>query len=157
MAHLRRHVDDRAGLLGFDQLARHRLRHEIGGADVEPEDEVEVLNLHVDERRRLVGAGVIDENIERCLRGDCSLHGFDIAHVEHQRLGLVAARADGLSRFLDLGGGACRERHMRAGFGQCGRRREPDAAPGAGHQRAPPVETEGGRFGEVDAHSAACA
>ena len=39
---------------------------------------------------------------------------------------------------------------MRAGLRQRGRRREPNAAPAAGDERALAVETEGRSCGEVD-------
>jgi hypothetical protein len=39
---------------------------------------------------------------------------------------------------------------MRAGLRERRRRRQPDAAPAAGDERAPAVEAEGRGFGEVD-------
>ena len=49
------------------------------------------------------------------------------------------------------------KRHMRAGVRERGGGRQPDAAPGAGHQRALAVEAEGGSGVQLDHHSAACA
>ena len=42
------------------------------------------------------------------------------------------------------------ERHLRARLRERGRRRQPDAAPAAGDERALAVEAERGRLGEVD-------
>ncbi len=47
-------------------------------------------------------------------RRDGRLHGGKVHHVEHQRLGLLPARADGARGFLDLGLRARGERDMRA-------------------------------------------
>ena len=38
-------------LLGIDKPPRHRLRDEIGRAHVEAEDEIEIVDLHIDKRR----------------------------------------------------------------------------------------------------------
>src|SRR5262249_47348854 len=76
-----------------------------------------------------------------------------IGDVELERVGLVAARGDRLRRGLDLLARARGERHVRAGLCQRRRRSEPDAASAAGDQRALAVETEGGRFGEIDHHA----
>ena len=44
---------------------------------------------------------------------------------------------------------ACGERHLGAGLRERGRRRQPDAAPATGDQRAFAVETKGGCLGQV--------
>ena len=142
------------GCFASIRRARHRLRHEKGGAHVEREDEVEILDLHVDERRRPVGAGIVDQDVERRLRGDRRLHRVDVAHVERERRRPVCPRARIASAASSISFARARgERHMRAGVGQRGGGGQPDAAPAAGHQRAPAVEAEGGRLGEVDALS----
>ena len=106
------------GLLGLDQPPRHRLRHEIGRAHVEREHEVEVLELDVDERGRAVGAGVVDQDVERRLRGDGDLRRLDVAHVERERVRALPARADRCGGVLDFVG-RCAPRASRA------RRRRP--------------------------------
>ena len=141
------------GRFGLDESLRHRLRHEIRGADVEREHEVEVLDLHLDERRRLVGAGVVDQNVERLARGNRGARSLHVTHIDRKRIGLLAAIANRNGCSLDLRRGAGGERHMRAGVGQRGGRGEPDAAARAGHERAPAVEAERGRAGEVDRHA----
>ena len=150
VAHLRRYVDDRAGTLCLDQAPGHRLRHEEGGAHVEGKDGVEILDLDVHQMRRAIGAGIVDEHVERfgCRHG--AAHRVEIGNVELKRVGLVPARANGVCRGLDLRLRARNERHMRAGLRQRRSCREPDAAPAAGDQRALAVETERRRFGKLD-------
>ena len=64
------------------------------------EHEIEILDLHIDERRRPVGTGIVDEDVERlrCAAIVC-LHRLDVAHVERQRH-RPAARARGSPRLL---------------------------------------------------------
>ena len=152
MTHLRRDVDDRTGKFFLDQPLGHRLRHEESGAHIQPHDGVEVLDLDVDQRRRPVHAGIVDQHLKRRACGKRCLDGGDIGDVERQRVGLLAARADRRRRFLDFGRRACGQRHMRAGVGQRGGGGETDAAPGAGDQRALAVEAEGGGRGEFNGH-----
>ena len=57
-------------------------------------------------------------------RRDRPAYGVEIGHIELKRGGLVAARADGLRRGLDLRSRARSERHVRAGLRQRGRRRQ---------------------------------
>ena len=101
---------------------------------------------------RLVPALLI-RMLNGCGFRDRGLHGGQISHVEHQRVGLLPARADRACGFLDLGRGAREQGHMRAAVRQRGGRREPDAASGAGHQRALAVEAEGGGGVEMDRHA----
>ena len=143
MAHLRGDVDDRAGELGLDQPQRHRLRHEEGGAHIEIEDGVEVLDRHVRQIGRPVDAGIVDQDLIRRARRQRRTHRVDIGDVERERVGLLPARADGGGGFLDFLFGARDQRDMRAGIGQRRRGGQPDAAPAAGHQRAAAVEAEG--------------
>jgi hypothetical protein len=142
-----------ARLLRRDEAARHRLRDKISRAHVERKHEIEILDFDVDKRRRPVGAGIVDQDVERRLRRNRLGRGVDVAHVERERRGCLPARANGLGRFLNFLGGTRGERHLRAGVGQRRGAGEPDAAPGAGHQRAPPVEAEGGGFGQFDSHT----
>ena len=102
------------------------------------------------QKRRPIHAGVVDEDLKRLGRGDRLSRGLDVGDVEHQRVGLLAAGADGTRRILDFLFGARGERDMRAGRGQRRRRRKPDAAAAAGNQRAPAVEAEGCTLGELD-------
>ena len=81
------------------------------------------------------------------------MHGVEIGDVELERVGPVAARDDCLRRGLDLLAGARGERHVRAGLRQRRCRGETDAASAAGDERTFAVETEGGRFGEIDHHA----
>ena len=93
---------------------------------------------------RPVHAGIVDQDLIGRARGQAPAHRVDVGDVEHQRIGLLPARADGGGGLLDFAFGARRERHMRASIGQRRRCRQPDAAPAAGHQRAAAVEAEGG-------------
>ena len=76
------------GCFGLDQPARHRLRDEIGGAHVEAHDRVEVLDRDVHQQLRPVGAGIVDQDVERLRRADRRLHGGEVGDVEHQRSAL---------------------------------------------------------------------
>ena len=130
------------GSFATDQPQRHRLRHEERGAHIERENGVEVLDLDVRQMRRPVHAGIVDEDLKRFGRGDRLSRGLDVGDIEHQRVGLLAAGADGARRILDFLLGARGECHMRAGRGQRRRRRKPDAAATAGDERALAVEPE---------------
>ena len=65
VSHLRGHVDDGAGLLGFDEPARDGLGDEVGGAHVEPHDGIEVVDGDVEQHFGPVGAGVVEQDVER--------------------------------------------------------------------------------------------
>ena len=54
-------------------------------------------------QRRAVGAGIVDQDLNGSARGQRRLRRLDVGHVEHQRLGLLAARADRRGGVLDLG------------------------------------------------------
>ena len=129
---------------------RHRLRHEERSAHVERKDGVEILDFDVGQMRRPIHAGIVDEDLKRFGRGDSLPRGLDVGHVEHQRVGFLAAGADRGRRVFDFLFGARGECDMRAGRRQRRRRREPDAAPAAGNQRTPAVEPEGRSLGELD-------
>ena len=149
--HLRGDIDDRARKPGLDQSKGDRLRDEKRSTHVECKDRIEILDLDVGEISWPVRARVVDEDLKRrCRDGYGATSRFDVSHVEHQRLGLAAARANGARRLLDLPSGARRERHLRAGLGQRRGRCKPDAAPAAGDKRAPAVEAEGGSFRKID-------
>jgi hypothetical protein len=105
-------------LLRLEQPARHRLRHEISGAHVEPHDDVEILDADIHQRLRAIGAGIVDEDIERRCLADRRLHGGEVGDVERERLGLMSAGADGRGGGLDLILGARRQRHLRPGLGE---------------------------------------
>ena len=80
-------------------------------------------------------------------------HGVDVGDVERQRVGLVAARAD--RRRPPPRSRPCVRAASVTCAPACGERRgrrQPDAAPAAGDQRALAVEAERGRAGEVDRH-----
>ena len=100
--------------------------------------------------RRAVHAGVVDKNLKRlgCRYG--APRGLNVGHVEHQRVGFLAAGADGVRRVFDFRPCARSKRHVGAGCGQRRRRRKPDAAPAAGDERAFAVEPEGGTLDEID-------
>ena len=151
MAHLRGDVDDRAGLLGFDQPARHRLRDEIGRAHVERKDRVEILDFDVDEISRTVRAGIVDEDVERRRPAAIAARAAAMSVTSSSSASACSPRARmARRRFFDFGRRARRKRHMRAGLRQRRGRRKPDAAPGAGDERALAVEPEGRRVRELE-------
>ena len=132
------------GCFGRDQPARHGLGDEVGRAHVEAHDGVEVLDGDVEQQLGPVGAGVVDEDVERLGARDRGLHGGEVGDVEDERLGLLPARTDRRRRRLDLARRARHQRHMRSGVRQRRGRRQADAPPGARHQRTLAVEAEGG-------------
>ena len=118
---------------------------EIGGAHVQAEHEIEILDLHVNKRRWPIGAGIVDKDVEWLLRGDSCFHGFHVPHVEREWIRLSPAHGS-VRRFRDLRRCAAARRHMRASVGRSRGRRQPDAAPGAGDERTPAIEAEEGVF-----------
>ena len=113
--------------------------------------------LHVHQDGRPVGAGIVDQDVERVggARWRPRTASRSVTSSTSASAAL-AAGADRGRRLLDLASGARRERHVRARRGKRRGSREPDAAPAAGDQRAPAVEPERGRGGELH-HSAAWA
>ncbi len=93
------------------------------------EHEIEILDLHVDKWRRPVGAGIVDQDVERRLRSDGFLHRLDVAHVERERVRLLPARADRLRALPRSPLRARGERDMRAGVGQRGGRGQAEPRP----------------------------
>jgi hypothetical protein len=91
MPHLRRHVNDGAWFVRFDKPASNRLRHEISGAYVDAEHEVEVLRRHINEWRWPIGAGIVDDDVEWRLRSDDLLRRINVAYVEGQRIRQLTA------------------------------------------------------------------
>ncbi len=65
MAHLRGDMDDRSALAGRRHLLGDRLRDEIGGAQVQAGDGVVVVLGDVQKGARAVGAGIVDQDVER--------------------------------------------------------------------------------------------
>src|SRR5260370_1376767 len=92
-------------------------------------DGVEILDLDVHQMSWTIGAGIVDEHVERFRCRDRTAHGVEIGDVELERVGLVPARAKGLCRSLDLRLRARNERHVCARLGQRRGCREPVAAP----------------------------
>ena len=125
-------------------------------AHVDRHHRVVVLDPHVEHVGRPIGAGVVDQHVERRRRRDRACHGVEVGDVEHQRLGPAAVGPDSHRRLLDLLGGACDQGNVRAGLGERRRGGQSDAAPSAGYQGAPTVEPERRRAGQAGlGHSAA--
>jgi hypothetical protein len=158
VAHLRRHVDDRSGLLRPDEPARHRLSREERRSHVQPHDGVEAFDAHLHEGLRPVHAGVVEENVvrRRALHG--LLEGRQVSDVDGYGLGRSAPLANLARARFDLVVRARHEGHVSARFGKGRCCRQADAAPGPGHESALAVEAERGRGGEAHpGHSAAVA
>ncbi len=107
-----------------------------------PHDVVEILLRHVEEGRRAVHAGIVDQNVEGGTFGQRSSDTVGIAQVERQRLGHAARRAHLISRRFQFVGAARGERDLRAVAGERERGGEPDAPSRAGDENAPAVEPE---------------
>ena len=145
MAHLRGDVDDRAPHRGRRHSPRHRLRDEERGALVQRGDGVVVLLGHIEERRRPVGAGVVDQDVERRLASIAARTAARSVTSSTSASALPPSVADLGRGRLDLGRGARRQHDMRAGLRQGRGCRQADAAAGAGDQGAAAVEAEAAR------------
>ena len=108
---------------------RHRLCDKERGALVQVGDGIVILLGHVEERRGPVGAGIVHQDIERRLRRDRCTHRGQIGHVQHQRLGAAAFRADLCRCGFDLRRCARHEHDMRPGLGQRRRTARPIPRP----------------------------
>ena len=149
VAHLAAHVDQAAGNAARDHTPRASLRHEERRLDVEIVHRVEIGLGHLPHRLWAVGAGVVDEHVERRSCRKEGRHGVQVTDVEHGGHRLATGGDDGIGCRLDFVGGAGDQRHFGARLGQRRRRCQPDPAPRAGHQRAPAVEPETGGARQV--------
>ena len=91
---------------------------------------------------RPVGPGVVHQDVEGWLCGDCRRGGVVVGDIQHQCLGAAACITDLACRGFELIHGARDHHDVRACFSQSGGGGKADAASGAGHQRAPAVEPE---------------
>ena len=103
MAHLRRHVDDRAGRSWRRSAAAPPPAPRKGGAHVE----ARTSNRNPRPSRPADSAGrfmpaLLTRMSNGSARGDGRSHGLDVRDVERQRIGLFAARTDCRRRLLDL-------------------------------------------------------
>jgi hypothetical protein len=155
-AHLRGHIDDGPATPRVDQLARDGLRHEIGGAHIQRKDEIEIFCLHVDEGCRLIGSGIIDQDVESRLFANRLSHRVNVADVERKMRSLLATRADRLGCLLDFLCCARSKRDIRAGICQRGGGRKANASAGTRHQGALTVEAKGGGGRELNCHASSC-
>ena len=133
------------GLPAAIRPLRHRLGEEVGAAEVEVGDGVEVRGRG----RRLAGAWrARPALLTRMSKGPCAATAaavaVDVADVERQRLGREALGADRRDRLVELLRRARREHHLRPLLGQRDGAAEADAGRGAGDERAAAVEAERG-------------
>ena len=112
MPHLRANVDHRSARAVGDHPPHRRLRDEEGGLEVEAEYRVVVFFGHVAHRLGPVGAGIVDEDVERGPRVEEGSDGRQVGNVEHCGLGVAAKRG---SRSLDFAGASRNQRHCGAG------------------------------------------
>jgi hypothetical protein len=116
------------------------LRHEESRAHVDVEDEIEILARDVDKRRRPVGPGIVDQNVEGLAAGNECIDVVELGDIENARLRLTAALTNSARGRIDLVVRARAERDVRAGIGKRGRCGKTDAATGAGDERAFPLK-----------------
>ena len=144
MAHLRRHVDDRAAAPGLHHPARHRLSNEKRRTLVQAGDGVVVVLGHIQEAARPIGARVVHQHIERLVamrsqrapQPDRS-HPAPTAAACRPRHGSPPAAASISAAVRATSDDMC------AGLGQ--RRRAADRCRGRpGHQRALPSSRKDG-------------
>ena len=146
MAHLGRHVDDRAAVALCNHFSRDGLGDEKGRFDVKIHHLVVVFFRHVDEHLRRVGAGVVDQDIDAVETVDfrCDLrHVADIAdQLARGAAGRFYFRRD---RFEIVGGTADKHRVGTGpsdGAGTC----PAESAAGPGYQGELAVEAHFRRF-----------
>ncbi len=84
MAHLGGDVDDRPALPGRRHFSRHRLGDEEGRALVQAGDGVVVVLGDVQEAAGAVGAGIVDQNVERGGGVDRGVHGGQIGNIQRE-------------------------------------------------------------------------
>ena len=138
------------GWLRLDEAARHGLGDEIGSAHVEAHDGVEVVDGDVEQRLWAVGAGIVDEDVERvgaaamarCMAARSVTSSTSVSAFWPRAR--IAAAAASIS---DCGAGC--QGDVRAGIGQRTGGGEADAAAGAGDEGTLAVEAEGGGRGKL--------
>ena len=113
-----------------------------------------MLRPAFEERRVASDAGVVDEDVVGAGRPDEPVDLGPVGDVEPRGLRRPAGVANGFRARLDIVERARRETDMRARFRQRRRRCEPDAAAGAGDERAPAVEPQAWRPRELHGASA---
>ena len=125
MAHLRRHVDDRAAAALCDHLAGDRLGDEKRRFDVEVDHFVVIFLRHLDKGLRRVGAGVVHEDVDAVEPADFLRDFGKVHHVADQCCGTAAGLAGlaGLAGDLRRNGvefrpGAADQDHVGPGAGQ---------------------------------------
>ena len=132
-----------------DIIRRAGLRDEKSTFDVEAEHYVIIFLADFRHRLGAIGAGVIDEDVERGAIGEEGVSGAAVRDVEHR-----SGAAHRLGRRLDLGRCARDERDQRARFGERGRGGKTDPAPRPRDESTAPIKTETGRLGKNQSASA---
>ena len=136
-AHLRRHLHDRARQAGRLAAARHLARHQERSLEVEPVERVEVVLADLVDGLRAIGAGVVDEHLERAVGGDRARHGGGVRDIEN----------DGARREPHLGTRLGTHLGKSRGAGQS------EPAAGTGDPCAAAIEPEAGGAGQRHADS----
>ncbi len=84
----------------------------------------------------------IDKDIEGPDASDLTFDGFDIAHIESQRVRLPKLRTDIAGSTVKFFAASGDKRHFGAGLSECNRTRETDASRGASYDRTPSVQAK---------------
>ncbi len=121
-------MNDRTGPAGSPHAPRHGLSSEKCRAQVEAEHGIELILRHVEEVSRAVGAGVVEQDVERIPLGQRGLQHRRVADIASQSLGLSTGITDRSGRRFDLAAGTRHQRDVRTGRSQCGGAGEADAA-----------------------------
>ena len=125
-----------------------RLCDKVGGAQVQAGDGVVVVLGDVEEGARAIGAGIVDQDVERISHLDRSADGGQVGNVERQRVGVAASFLDRSGGFGDLGGGSSKQGDVGADLGQGRRGSQADAATRSGDQGSPAIKAHGGEAGK---------
>ena len=145
MAHLRGNLDQRARQACTDQPTRHLAGQVKGGLEVEVNHSVKISVQGLGDQRGAVGAGAVDQNLERPGVGQGLFHSHRVGDIQHQHVGLGPIGTQSGSGSMQLGTRTGCQRDHRPGLCQgmgCG---QPNAPTRPGHQGAAAIQAERGR------------
>ena len=128
-------------------LPRHRLAEDEGAVQIDAEHAPEKVIGHLEERRPVHDAGVVDQHVDaaptRDDMGDGCLGAGPVHDVEGERLGLTASVGDGFGLDPSRGLVTIGDQHAGPFSSQPGSDRGPDASRAAGDDGGFVLEAHG--------------
>ena len=147
-------IEDGAGLAHVRHPLRDRLGHGEHRADIEVEQHVHGGVLHFQERLADIGAGIVEQRVERPFRRHQRADRRAVGHVQRAGLGGEAGGGEFSHRRLHLRKAPRRQHHLGPGGGQRHGAGAADPLAGPRDQGALAIEAEGRR--DRQAHGALC-